>query len=198
MSIVRGFVAAFLLVIVMVSVPSAFGAIIQFDLSGKGGTGLLSTNENGTILGTPGSGGEIGAGIAYDDVTNLLSINVGWGSGNGFTNLSGTASGMHIHGPTANPAPAGFLDNAGVRIGLDSLPGFNSSASSGGFSGTVTLDATQETELLAQRSYINVHTGTNPGGEIRGHLVVPEPGSFALIGCAALALTTARRRRRTP
>lgn len=171
----------------------AGAATIPFDLAGKAGTGLLPGNENGTIVGTPGSGGEVGAGISYDDVTNILTINVGWGSGNGFTDLTGNASMGHIHGPTASGGVAGFTQNAGVRIGLDDKPGWNASASSGGFIGSVTLDATQEAELLAQRYYINIHTGTNGGGEIRGQLV-PEPGSAAVIAVVAGASLIRRRR----
>jgi len=64
-------------------------AIIEFDLLGKAGPGLLPGNEAPT---TPvGSGGEIGAGIFFNDVTLQLTINVGWGSGNGFTDLTGPA-----------------------------------------------------------------------------------------------------------
>src|SRR5215218_8417684 len=87
---------------------SASATIIQFDLIGKAGTGLLSGNENFTINGTPGSGGERGAGISFNDATNVLSMDYGWGTANGFTNLSGTASGHHIHGPTASGGAASF------------------------------------------------------------------------------------------
>jgi D-alanine-D-alanine ligase-like ATP-grasp enzyme len=56
-----------------------------------------------------------------------------------------------------------------------------SSATAGGFSGTTTLTATNEARLLAGTLYINVHTSTNGGGEIRGNLVaVPEPSRVLL------------------
>src|SRR5262245_35423224 len=80
-------------------------AILQFDLIGKAGTGLLPGNENGTVLGTPGSGGEISGGITFNDVTNVLTLNTGWGTANGFTNLTGNATAGHLHGPTASAAP---------------------------------------------------------------------------------------------
>jgi hypothetical protein len=188
------FFAALAAALVLVNVTNA--AVHLFDLSGKGGTGLLSTNENNVINGNPGSGGEIGAGIFYDDVTNLLTINIGWGSGHGFTNLTGIATDHHIHGPTVSSAPAGFNENASVRIGLASLAGFNNSATMGGFSGTISLDATQETELLAQRYYLNVHTSVNGPGEIRGHLViVPEPCCLLLFACASVLTLLGRRQR---
>jgi hypothetical protein len=175
---------------------AANSAIHLFDLNGKGGPGLLASNENNVVVGNPGSGGEIGAGISYDDVLNQLTINIGWGSGHGFTDLTGIAIDHHIHGPTANPAPAGFLNDAGVRIGLAGFAGFNNSATMGGFVGVVNLDATQETELLAERYYLNVHTSVNGAGEIRGHLVfVPEPCGILLLAIAGAGAIWTRRRR---
>ena len=144
---------------------------IAFDLAGKAGPGLLSGNENGTVNGTPGSGGEVSTGIVFNDQTRVLTIDVGWGSANGFTNLTGDARAGHIHGPTASSGSAAFNENAGVMIGLDDKPGWNPSASSGGFSGSVTLTADQVEFLFAGRLYINIHTETNGGGEIRGNLV---------------------------
>ena len=169
--------------------PSS-AATILFDLQGKGGSGLLSTNANGTISGSPGSGGEIGGGISYDDVTNALTINVGWGSGNGFTDLSSSVTAAHVHGP------ADINSNAGVQFSL-SGGGFslNTSASAGSATGTTTLTAGQETDLLAGNYYINIHTSTNSGGEIRGNLVVvPEPGRIALASLFVFGLCLRRRR----
>jgi hypothetical protein len=175
----------------------AQATVIPFDLMGRGGAGLLPTNENHTVngAGTSASGGEIGAGITYDTVTKQLTINVGWGTTNGFTNLSGVATLGHIHGPTASGGAAAFTQNAGVRLGLDSGPTWNTSASAGGVFGRVlTLDATQEAELLAGRWYLNFHTSLNGPGEIRGQLVqVPTPGAGAILG---LSMIVAGRRRR--
>ena len=152
---------------------SSHAHMIAFDLAGKAGPGLLAGNENGTINGTPGSGGEVGTGIVFNDQTRVLTINVAWGSGNGFTDLSGNAAAGHIHGPTTSGGTASFNENAGVMIGLNDKPGWNGSARNGGFSGSVTLTAQQVEFLFAGRLYINVHTPTNGGGEIRGNLVQP-------------------------
>src|ERR1041385_8829668 len=169
--------------------------IIDISLQGTAGMGLLGGNENPPVAGG-GSGGEVGAGSVFDTVTMQLTIHIGWGSGNGFTNLTGNATAGHIHGPTADPAPMSFTENAPVWIPLDSLPGWNPSATNGGFNGVVTLDAAQTTALNQGRLYINVHTAQAPAGEIRGYLIVPEPTSFALVAFGTLSLLSLMRRAR--
>ena len=122
-------------------VASANAATIQFDLQGTAGFGLLGGNENPAVpSGQGGSGGEIGAGISYDDGSNVLTINIAWGSGNGFTDLTGDATAGHIHGPTVDSGSAAFTENAAVKYPISTLPGWVPSASSGHFIGTVTVD----------------------------------------------------------
>jgi uncharacterized repeat protein (TIGR02543 family) len=142
-------------------------AIIQLDLRGTAGYGLLFGNEPSVPSG--GSGGEIGAGIFYDDVTKLLTINAGWGSSQGFTDLSSLSTASHIHGPTAAANGSGFTQVAGVIFTLAR----SSSAVTGGYFTTppITLTLAQETDLLNGKYYINVHTANYGGGEIRGFLV---------------------------
>ncbi len=171
----------------------AQASVFQFDLQGKAGAGLLGGNEN-PAAGTAGIGGEIGPGISYDDVSNILTIFYGWGTVNGFaSDLTGPAIANHIHGPTTADGTGSFTQNANVKYSIDSLVGYNSSASSGGFIGTVTILEADEAGLLAGKFYINVHTVAFGGGEIRGNLVtaVPEPAETAavtggLIGAFAL------------
>ncbi len=174
-------------VMILGAIGSASATVIQFDLAGKAGSGLLAGNENtaSNPSATPGSGGEIGAGIFYDDVTNLLTLNVGWGDGNGFANLTGNSTVAHIHGPTAASGTASFTQNAGVKYGLDNLAGFNNSATNGGFIGTISILEADEAALKAGQFYLNFHTALNAGGEIRGNLVsaapVPLPASALLL-----------------
>ena len=182
------------LLLLTASSLAANAAIIQLDLDGRGGTGLLTTNENPSAASGNGSGGEFGSGITIDTDTNIITISVGWGSGNGFTDLTGDVTAMHIHIGTA-PGTAGFTQNAGVGVGLNSRPGFTASGTNGGFDGSAPLTAAQTEDILEGRAYINVHTAANGGGELRGQLVqvVPEPSSALL---AMLGLTALMRRRR--
>lgn len=194
----RHFVVAALLL--LFADPAAWAQITQFDLAGKAGSGLLSGNENQTPAVVGGSGGEVGAGILFDAATSSLTINIAWGSGNGFTDLTGNANSAfgHIHGPTTNGGTASFTQNAGILIALDALPGWNASLTNGGFSTVTPITLTPENvdALFAGRLYINVHTSTFTGGEIRGNLVaVPEPRTWMLLAVGVLVMGTVARRR---
>ena len=180
------------IVLSLLSWSGASAATILFDLQGTGGSGMLNTNEPGSITG--GTGGEVGAGIFYDDVANLLTINVGWGSSQGFTDLSSASNNSHIHGPTAGNNGAGFTQTAGVLFNLTR----SSNAVTGGIFTTapITLSAAQEIDLLNGKYYINIHTANNGGGEARGFLVVavPEP-SHAVCAILGLSIMAFRRKR---
>jgi hypothetical protein len=70
------FMGMAMLAMLSMSSSSTSAAIIAFDLAGNGGAGLLGANENAPVA-SPGSGGEVGAGITFDDVSKVLSISVG-------------------------------------------------------------------------------------------------------------------------
>ncbi len=75
-----------------------------------------------------------------------------------YSDLTGSPSAMHFHGPAA----AG--EAAGVDLGIDA---FDDAASVG----TAILNTFQESDLLAGLWYLNIHTAANPAGEIRGQVV---------------------------
>jgi hypothetical protein len=75
-----------------------------------------------------------------------------------YSGLSGPATAGHIHGPAAPGANAGVL-----------VPFTGDLASP--IKGSATLTDAQISDLEAGRTYINLHTADNKGGEIRGQLV---------------------------
>lgn len=95
--------------------------------------------------------------VRYDKDSRMLSFTVNW------QNLTAEPIGSHIHGP----APRG--ENAGVKFDFTTpLP----KTTSGTYSGSVMVDGTaiKEDSLLNGFYYVNIHTPTYPGGEIRGQI----------------------------
>lgn len=74
-----------------------------------------------------------------------------------YSGLTGPATMGHIHGPAA------VGQNAGVKVPFPS-------AAQSPVTGSGTLTAEQYADLKGGRYYVNIHTATNPGGEIRGQL----------------------------
>jgi len=86
----------------------------------------------------------------YDEATKTLT----WKGS--YSGLTGPATAAHFHGP----APTG--KNAGVMVPI--------SPNGPSFEGSATLNDAQAKALMDGDMYVNVHTATNKGGEIRGQL----------------------------
>ena len=129
-----------------------------------------------------------------------------------FSGLTGTTTASHIHCCTA----VAGVSTAGVATQTPSFTGFPLGVTSGSYDHTfdMTLTASYNAPfvtanggtasgafsallagLAAGKAYYNIHSSTFAGGEIRGFLAVPEPGTLALLGSGLAALALARRGR---
>ena len=161
---------------VAVIVTATFGwgvisqaAVIEFNLSPAGkdaAVGLSPQNEVTAVTNSTGSGNEISGGISLDTDASVLTLALGYGSAAGFTNLTGPASAMHIHGP------AGPGTNAAVIVDLMPYLFTQGDPAAGGLIyAQIPVTINEVTDLLADLYYINIHTTNNPAGEIRAQLI---------------------------
>ena len=137
-------------------------------------------------------------GILFDLDNNTLTIDIAWGSENGFGDLTGEVTNLHLHGPTDNRAPRSFVERGPLLINMGNSLNFNSSATGGGLTESFFINPSDQQAILDGRTYINVHTTMYEFGEIRGYIVpakfVPEPGSVGVLSIVLGSYALRRRR----
>jgi hypothetical protein len=116
---------------------------VSTTLSGANELPVVTTSATGVTTGT------------YNQTTKILTIST---TLNGITPTAG-----HIHTQTV---PTNATKSGGVTFNFGTTL-----ASPVVYTTPIALTAAQETDLLNGIMYVNFHTPTNPGGEIRGNLV---------------------------
>lgn len=91
--------------------------------------------------------------VKYDATTKSFQLT------GDYQNLTTALSGSHVHSPAAPGATAGVL-----------FAITNTGGTSGTLKASATLTLAQEADLVAGNMYVNVHSSTYTGGEIRGQL----------------------------
>jgi hypothetical protein len=172
----------------------ADASIITYVTTLNGATEIPPSGSPGTGHGT----------VKVDDVALTMEVIVD------FTGLGGTTTASHIHCCTTTPGSA----NVGVATQLPTFTGFPLGVTSGTYDHTfdLTLASTWNPAFVTAQggisnataalragmatgnAYLNIHTSTFPGGEIRGLLTtaVPEPATLSLFGMG-LATTGLRK-----
>jgi hypothetical protein len=111
---------------------------------------MKATLDGATEVPPTTSAGKGSADIDFDPATKKLSWKLT------YSGLTGPATMAHFHGP------AEVGKNAGVAVPI--------TPATSGTEGSATLTDAQAADLMAGKYYVNVHTETNKGGEIRGQV----------------------------
>lgn len=158
--------------LMLAAVGSAYGNLIHYSVT-------LDGTQEPIPSGSPATGL---ASLTLDDVAETLAVDLS------FSGLTAPSTNAHIH-CCAPPGVAG-------PVIIPFIPaGFVIGTTSGTFSHVFALAPGQVAQIESGLSYINIHTGNFPAGEIRGQ-IVPEPGMLALLAVAVIALAIVRRKRR--
>ncbi|NDP48241.1 MAG: CHRD domain-containing protein [Sulfuriferula multivorans] len=193
----KSLLSGFGLLVVSVSPLAAHAEILQFNA-------LLNSANSVPALTNPNTAASGLSTLFYDTLTNTYDFTLSAFS------LSGSVTGMHIHGP-ANTTQSGgvlvdinmapfqkFNSGSTLLLGGDDVTSFGFVASANGHPGQSFLNT-----LNSGLTYVNIHTAMYPGGEIRGQLLpsavaaVPEPQVWAslLVGMGLVGFVTRRRLR---
>ncbi len=184
----------------LLAVPGAHATPIHFAVT------LSGANEVPPV--SPAGTGQ--ALITLDPTAQTLQLNIV------FSGLTSPDVAAHIHCCLPNPFQTNT--NVGVATAVPAFPGFPLNVTSGNYSSAV-FDLSQSAiynpafitlqgslaqaeasfinGLLTGRTYLNIHTVNNGGGEIRGFLfATPEPASLVLLGLGLVGFAWMQRRRK--
>ena len=179
-------------------------AVAALLLAGSAHAGVINYF---TTFEPDGGGLRTGTGSAtasFDDTTNVFTFFAT------FSGLSGVTTQSHFHCCTTSP----FSGTAGIAVDAPTLP-IPIGVSAGSFGAALDLDDPNNFSagfigtgsqnqaisrfvagLNSGQVYLNIHSSTFGGGEIRGFMRVPEPTTAALTLVALAALGAMGRRRR--
>ncbi len=119
---------------------------LNVELSGGNEVPAVDTDGTGSLTAT------------YDRSTRILTYTISWTLGNPGDNTAG----IHFHGPAL------ATENAPVVIPIED----HTTSHTGTITGTTReLSQAEEDQLLNERWYLNIHSGTHPDGELRGQLL---------------------------
>lgn len=187
-------------VLVVLLASTTYAAPVEFFAT------LSGANETPTPTGSPGTGF---ADVVFDPAAHSLHVQVT------FSGLLAPTTAAHIHCCGAQ------TQTLLVATTVPTFPGFPLGVTAGTYDQTfdtslastynpafVTMfgggtvagaEAALFNGMVAGQSYLNIHTAQFAGGEIRGPLLTPEPGTLLLLGAGltALAQRLWRTRRRT-
>jgi hypothetical protein len=184
---------------ILVGIPLITAKATVFDYNA-----ILNGPSESPPNASPGTGF---ADVKYDNVLHTLYIDLS------FSGLTGPTTASHIHAATALPGTG----TAGVATTTPYFAGFPIGVTSGSYSNildltlssswngsyitanggtTASAEAALAAAMASDRAYLNIHTSTFGGGEIRGFLVaVPEPSGAVLLGLGGAVLGWVGRRR---